>query len=209
MRFTRLQQIIACLIVFVLPSMLLMGETAAVMTPHGQVWLNAAAVSQTSALVPGDRVTTGAQSSAALSAKGATVLLNADSAVVLQKDSFQVDGNAVFNLGPGMVARVADLTIYSAVNGPSRFEVRQGGSSVQVADHTGSVLVQRNGKVTKLTAGQTMSFGPKDSAVTGGGGSSLSNGAIAGIVGGIAALSAIIAAISTRSNETAASPFAP
>ena len=211
MRFTRLQQIVACVVVILLPSMMLMAETAAVMTPNGEVWLNAAAVSQTSALVPGDRVTTGARSSAALSAKGATVLLNADSGIVLQKDSFQLTkGTAVLNLGPGMTAQVADMTIYSAASGPARFEVRQVGSSVTVSDHTGSVLVQRDGKVTKIATGQTMSFGPAPKpAPNGGGTSGWSNGMILGVAGGTAALAAIIAAITTRSNENAVSPFNP
>ncbi len=210
MRYARLQQIVACLVVLVLPSMLLMAETAAVMTPNGQVWLNAAAVSQTSAIVPGDRVTTGARSSAALSAKGATVLLNAESGVVLQKDSFQItSGTAVLNLTPGMKAQVGDVVVYAA-SGPSRFEVRHVGSTVQVTDHTGSVLVQRNGSVTKISAGQTMSFGPNPKPAGNGGGSSAwSNGMIMGVAGGTAALAAIIAAMSTRSNENAASPFTP
>jgi hypothetical protein len=154
---------LACLVMIVFTAGTLLAEPAAMLEPTGSVTVNHVSVARTSAVFSGDRVETGADSRALISANGANVLLASNSSMSLDRGSVSVDrGTAMLTVTPGMSSRAGNLTISAAKGERAMYEVHYGARTIDVTARTSAVNIAMNGKTLLLAAPASMSFARPD-----------------------------------------------
>jgi hypothetical protein len=155
-----LVRMLAMMMVVVLPSSMLMGEVrSAMLNATGEVTVNGVPVQQSTAIFPGDRLKTGQQALATLTAPGSAVMIPANTVFVLADNELDVAcGTAVVSTSQGMSARLANVAV-SPAGGSAKFEVRQGRRELDVFVREGTLatndgrLLQPGAMMTAAAAG--------------------------------------------------------
>jgi hypothetical protein len=151
-----LTQMLVWVMVSVLPAQMASGQTAfATLTSTGEVTVNGAPAGQSTAVFAGDRVQTGANGAATLSAQGSSIVLPGGSDVVIGANQISLGcGSVDVVTSSGMPVQVGDFTI-SPTSGTVRFGISHQNGRLLVTSRDGSLNVSHAGRVSTLTPGQT------------------------------------------------------
>lgn len=157
MHRSRLTRLFALFLAVTLPTTTLFADPAAGMLyVRGSVMLNGSKVEGSSAVFSGDKVQTGEESAFAFTSAGATVLVPANSSVVLQKNSVDlVCGTALVATSNGMGARINNLTVTPAEN-EAKFELAQTTAELRVTAREGGLKISDSRTEMMLEAGESM-----------------------------------------------------
>jgi hypothetical protein len=149
-------RIIALLMVVVLPSSIMMADEASgMLSVVGNVELNGIGVNQPTAVFPGDRVKTTANSVATLTMRGASVTVPEDSLVLLAKNEIDIPcGSAMVNTTKGVKARINNVVVAPAGDS-AKFDVVQDHDRMQIIAREG-VLAVNDGSPRTLQPGAVM-----------------------------------------------------
>lgn len=137
---------------------LLADVNSAMLRVAGDVHVNGARTTRSTAVFAGDRVQTGAESTATLSTTGSTLLLGPASNVLFQGNTVQVQaGSLAVSTSRGMSVQVGILSVKPAKDEMSRFEVRNEAGVLQVVAREGSLSVSNGTDMVLVEPGQTLS----------------------------------------------------
>src|SRR5437868_1591805 len=145
-----------CALMFFLSSFLFAGENVvAVLYPTGTAMINGSDALRTSALFAGDRVQTGNNSVAHITASGSSVLVQANSVLKFGDNSIDVDhGAVVVATSQRMSARAGEWAIVPAQTRPTKFAVTDAAGILVVAALEGTVTVSGKEDTKVLELGQ-------------------------------------------------------
>jgi hypothetical protein len=198
------------------PAAMMAAETnmnAATLYGSGAVEVNKSAVTRTSAVYAGDRVATGKDGMATLSAETMTIVLPGESAILYQGKRLEMQyGRVLVTARPGAEVRLGNLTV-SPAGDSANFRLQQNGAQLLLAALSGSLNVTDGITSAVLPAGQMMAHaamggddqepappGPKPMThhrgIPGWVVGTITAGAVGGVVGGLAAAGAFSGATS-------------
>lgn len=154
---SRMARFTAVLLVITFSTSALFADAAAGMLyARGSVMLNGTKVDASTAVFSGDKVQTGDDSAFAFTSSGATVLVPANSSVVLQKNNLElVCGTALVATTSSMSAKVGNLSITPAEK-EAKFELIQTTSELRVTAREGDLKIGDNRTEMTLAAGQSI-----------------------------------------------------
>lgn len=135
-------------------SVVLADSNSAMLQASGAVKINENAVSRSSAVFQGDRIATGKDSSASITATGTSILMAPNSLLTFAGKQVNLNaGSARFN-GPILVS--AGGMAISPASANARFEVRYEASQVHVTSLEGNLSVNDGKQTTLLESGKSM-----------------------------------------------------
>ncbi len=138
------------------PTPLLAQEAGAMLLANGQVTVNGKAVSNSASLFPGDKVQSGAESGATISAKGASANLAAHSAVTWQPQALQFEnGSMTLAAQAPWQLRIGAMTV-SLGGETSKVEVTQREDVTLIKLLQGSATLNEGGQTTPLKVNFTV-----------------------------------------------------
>jgi len=133
---------IATLLVVLLPASLLAVNPAAMAYTKGAVLLNGVPAPESSAVFSGDQVTTGKSSAANLVLNGSSVVVDPESTVLYEGNSFVLQGGgASVMTSKSMVARYGHLSVVPAAAVQTDYRVVQVQNNLVIAAELGAVKV--------------------------------------------------------------------
>ena len=144
---------------------LMAAETeSALLSSDGSVMVNGKKAPLSTAVFPGDQITTGKEGNATVVAKCATVVLPADSAITFGQRTIQMQqGRAVINAVPGTEVRIGNLSITPSLK-PAKFQLYQKGNDMGVSALEGDLNVSDGVDKLMLPAGEMMTHSAADRA---------------------------------------------
>jgi len=147
---------VCCLLAFLVPAQMLVGETASAMLyTTGAAWVNGSEVPKSAAVFSGDLLQTRSDSTASIQANGSSVMVMADSLGKFQGAAVEIDhGGVRVTTSRALEAHAGDVTIKPAGNSWTEFQVVDRDGQVQIAANKGDVTVQDDKGTTTLTQGQ-------------------------------------------------------
>ncbi|MCI0354677.1 MAG: hypothetical protein L0099_06525 [Acidobacteria bacterium] len=138
-------------------STVLADSNAAMLQTTGMVRVNDSAVNRSAAVFQGDRIATGKESSAAITAVGTSILVAPASALLYEgKWATITAGSAHFN---GLISVRAGAITISSDSATARFEVHYDGAQVRVTSLEGNLSVSDGKQVMLLESGKSMVSG--------------------------------------------------
>jgi hypothetical protein len=151
-----LYRVLACVMVLVFPASMMMADTAtAMLTSSGAVEVNGSRVQQSTSLFSGDKIRTPSDSAAVITARGLSILVPANSVLVMADKQVDVAcGAAQIQASNGMSARVGSVLLAPS-EGKAKFDIVQENGGFRVLAREG-VLSVSNSTVSALNPGQTM-----------------------------------------------------
>jgi len=154
---SRMTQVLAVVLAITFSTSALFADSAAGMLyARGSVMLNGNKVDTSSAVFFGDKVQTGEDSAVAFTSAGATVLVPANSSVVLEKNNVElVCGTALVATSSALGAKVGNLTIAPAAK-EAKFELTQTTAELRVTAREGDLKISDSRTEMTLAAGQSM-----------------------------------------------------
>jgi ferric-dicitrate binding protein FerR (iron transport regulator) len=140
----------------VFPSSLLAADTnAAMLYAKGTAWVNGGAVTESTAVFPGDLVQTKAGSMADLNASGSNVMIRPDSFVKFEGNGVAVDhGSVSIKTAKSLRTHTEDLTVSPTSNAWTEFEVANLDGKIKVMVLKGDVSVSDGSGTSTLSQGQ-------------------------------------------------------
>lgn len=132
------------------PAMLLAQEAGAMLYPTGQVTVNGHPAANSTALFPGDKVQTGPDSAASITANGGSAQIGADSSVIWQPQAiqFQAGSLTVVAQAPWQV-HIAAMTVSLGAEA-TKVEVTQREDVALIKLLSGSATLTEGGQTTAL-----------------------------------------------------------
>lgn len=154
---SRMTRLLAVVLALTFSTSALFADSAAGMLyARGSVMLNGSKVDSSTAVFSGDKVQTGDDSAFAFTSAGATILVPANSSVVLQNNSVElVCGTALVATSSSMGAKISNLTITPAEK-EAKFELTQSVSELRVTAREGDLKISDNRTEMTLAAGESM-----------------------------------------------------
>ncbi|MGH9509900.1 MAG: hypothetical protein ACRD2Q_08780 [Terriglobales bacterium] len=138
-------------------STVLADSNSAMLQANGAVKINDSAVNRSSAVFQGDRIATGKDSSAAITATGTTILLAPNSLLTFAGKQVSLNaGGAHFN-GPISVSAGGMTIVPASAN--ARFEVRYEAGELRITSVQGVLSVSDGKQTTLVEAGKSMASG--------------------------------------------------
>jgi hypothetical protein len=146
----------AWFLLLVFPATVMVAEgNAALLSGAGIVKVNDVQVAQSSTIYPGDKVWTGKDATAILTAKSAVMVLASDSVLLYEGRKLQVEqGRVLITTQPGTEVQFANLTI--TPQSPAKFQVEKSGSTAAVAALEGTLEVSDGAHQVILPGGKRM-----------------------------------------------------
>lgn len=136
--------------------------TLAMLHGSGVILVNGTPIPNTSALLPGDIVETGKESSATISRKGTLVQVRPDSRIVYRGDTIEVQSGSA-NIGTTAGVSGVVNTLRAVPDSTHvRFELSRLGDCIRLAVEEGSVTAAGPASGKKVTAGKSLSFGNQE-----------------------------------------------
>ena len=184
-------------------SVVLADSNSAMLQASGVVKINENSVTRSSAVFQGDRIATGKDSSASITATGASILMAPNSLLTFAGKQVNLSaGSARFN-GPISVS-AGGMTI-SPASANARFEVRYEAAQVHVTSLEGNLSVNDGKQTTLLESGKTMASAklpavPQSRNSIGGG---------AGLIIGLALAAGLAAGLAVALSDDEVSPETP
>ena len=154
-----LRKLISGCLIFLTPCALFAQETgAAVIYGTGSVFLNGAALSNSSAVTIGDVVQTRDNGVANINAPGATIVVESNTIVRFQSGGFALDrGNISVATGKGMSVFARDFKITPTSGDWTEFYVTRASGSIQIIARKNSVTVTCGSNSSTVREGQQIS----------------------------------------------------
>ena len=154
-----LRKLISGCLIFLTPCALFAQETgAAVIYGTGSVFLNGAALSNSSAVTIGDVVQTRDNGVANINALGATIVVESNTIVRFQSGGFALDrGNISVATGKGMSVFARDFKITPTSGDWTEFYVTRASGSIQIIARKNSVTVTCGSNSSIVREGQQIS----------------------------------------------------
>ncbi|MFI5110682.1 MAG: hypothetical protein ACHP78_17805 [Terriglobales bacterium] len=148
---------IATLLVVLLPASLLAVNPAAMAYTRGAVLLNGVPAPESSAVFSGDRVTTGKSSAANLVLNGSSVVVDPESTVLYEGNSFVLQGGgASVMTSKSMAARHGHVSVVPAAAVETDYRVVQVQNNLVVTAELGAVKVVDKEGETLVPQGKVM-----------------------------------------------------
>lgn len=148
---------IATLLVVLLPASLLAVNPAAMAYTAGAVLLNGVPVTGSSAVFSGDRVTTGKSSATSFVLDGSSVVVDPESTVLYEGNSFVLQGGgASVMTSKSMAARYGHVSVVPAAAVETGYRVAQVQNNLVIAAKLGAVRVIDEEGETLLPQGKVM-----------------------------------------------------
>lgn len=191
------------LTVVLLASMSLAETNPSAMMRARDASVNGSAVRGSAAVFSGDSIQTSASGAATLASNGSTVLLPANTKLVVGKNSVDLQsGTAMVNTTTGMNMRTLAYVISPANRGTAKFAVTNVNGRVVVAAEHGALMIANGSTKMLVPEGKSETLdnapqGPAPAAAAAGGG--LSKTALIAIGAAAAATGGIIAYVSSGS----------
>ena len=137
---------------------MLADVNAAMLQVAGDVQVNGARTNRSRAVFAGDRVQTGAESTATVSTTGSTLLLGPASDMLFEGSTVQMRaGSLAVSTSKSIAVQVGILSIKPAKAERTRFEIRHEAGVLQVVAREGSLSVSNGKDMVLLEAGQMLS----------------------------------------------------
>ena len=148
----------AWILVVALPASMLMADaTSAMLRASGSVSVNGSPIEQATAVFPGDRVQTGANSIATLTNEGSSVTIPGNSSLVFSKSFVNVlCGTAMVTTHRGMSVRVSNLLVQPARGEQARFQVTQKEGELQIIAREGTLAIDNGAATSSLAPGRML-----------------------------------------------------
>lgn len=148
----------AWVLVVVFPASMVMADaTSAMLRASGNVAVNGSPIEQATAVFPGDRVQTGANSIATLTNEGSSVTVPGNSSLVFSKSFVNVlCGTALVTTRRGMSVRVSNLLVQPARGAPARFQVTQNEGQLQIIAREGTLAIDNGATTSSLPPGRML-----------------------------------------------------
>ena len=148
---------IATLLVVLLPASLLAVNPAAMAYTKGAVLLNGVPAPESSAVFSGDQVTTGKSSAASLVLNGSSVVVDPESTVLYEGNSFVLQGGgASVMTSKSMAARHGHVSVVPAAAVETDYRVVQVQNNLVIAAELGTVKVIDKEGETLVPQGKVM-----------------------------------------------------
>jgi len=209
---------IATLLVVLLPASLLAVNPAAMAYTKGAVLLNGVPAPESSAVFSGDQVTTGKSSAANLVLNGSSVVVDPESTVLYEGNSFVLQGGgASVMTSKSMAARYGHVSVVPAAAVQTDYRVVQVQNNLVIAAELGAVKVIDKEGETLVPQGKVMTVAFDDQGNNGDNnhrkrraapppaqGTSTSNAVLIGVAA--AAGGAVIIYLTTRGGSSVVSP---
>lgn len=145
----------ALLLLVCFPTMMLAQPAQATVQGQGTVSVNGARISNSATIFGGDKIETGAGSTATISAQGTMVQLDPNSTAIFNDNKIDLGcGSTLVTTTSGAVVRVSGITVTPASQGATKFRVSQGNGQLKVTVEEGSAVVD-DGTKHMLAAGQS------------------------------------------------------
>jgi len=147
----------ALLLLVCFPTLMLAAPAQASVQAQGTVMVNGARVSNSSTIFAGDKVETGAGSTATISAQGTMVQMDPNTSAIFSDNKLDLGcGSALVTTTAGAMVRVAGITISPTGQGATKFRVSQSNGTLKVTVEQGSAVAD-DGAKHMLSAGQSFS----------------------------------------------------
>ena len=122
---------------------------------HGPALLNGSSIPRSSALFPGDRVQTDADSVANINATGSMILIQNNSLVQYEGNAIKLErGGVTVSTSKLLATHVGDVTVTPAASNWTEFEVRDENGKVRIMARKGDVTVSDDTGTTMLAQSQ-------------------------------------------------------
>jgi len=146
-------------LVFLVPSSLIAQETSGVLLHgNGEISVNGAQFKDSTALMAGDVVQTGATGFAYISSTGLSSTVESNSTVRIQAGGISLDGgNLSMATSKGTTVFARDFTIAPATPQWTEFYVTRSGGSIHVFARKGNVTVSCGGNTATVKNGEQVS----------------------------------------------------
>lgn len=152
------QCIVSLFLVVLFPASSMLAETgaAAMLYTSGAVMVNGTGAPRTAALFRGDAVQTKDGGAVTISLAGSTVLVPANSKVVLRSDGMELNAGVVeVNTTKGLAAHAEAFSIAPANSGNAKFQVARLSDAIMVTAERGAVTVTGGGNTVNVAEGGT------------------------------------------------------
>jgi hypothetical protein len=148
----------AWILIVVFPASMVMAyATAAMLRASGNVAVNGSPIEQATAIFPGDKVQTAANSIATLTNEGSSVTVPGNSSLVFSRSFVNVlCGTALVSTRRGMSVRVSNLLVQPARGAPARFQVTQNEGQLQIIAREGTLAIDNGATSSSLAPGRML-----------------------------------------------------
>jgi hypothetical protein len=148
----------AWILVVVFPASMVMADaTSAMLRASGSVAVNGSPIEQATAIFPGDRVQTWANSIATLTNEGSSVTVSGNSSLVFSKSFVNVlCGTALVSTRRGLSVRVSNLLVQPARGEQARFQVTQNEGQLQIIAREGTLAIDNGAATSSLQPGRML-----------------------------------------------------
>jgi len=149
----------AWVLVVALPASTVTADvTSAMLRVSGNVSVNGSPIDeQATAIFPGDRVQTGANSIATLTNEGSSVTVPGNSSLVFSKSFVNVlCGTALVTTRRGMSVRVSNLLVQPARGEEARFQVTQDEAQLRIIARQGTLAIDNGAATSSLQPGRML-----------------------------------------------------
>lgn len=146
----------ACALLLFFPLTMFALPAQGTVQAQGTVTVNGALVTNSTTVFAGDKIQTGANSTATISSQGTVVQLEPNTSAIFSDKALDLGcGSALVTTTSGTEVRVSGITITPAGQGTAKFRVSQSDGTLKVTAEQGSVVVD-DGTKHMLAAGQSL-----------------------------------------------------
>ena len=157
-RETTMVLAIVVLLIVLSPGLLMCQTDGAMLHAHGNVQVNGTNVGDSTSILAGDRLDTGASSAVSINRAGSSVVVNPNSSVKYEKSSVEIiSGSARVSTSKGMSAQVGPIAV-TPQGGTAKFDVLRLDNGVLVESHDGFVTLNGGGHTITVGPGSNASL---------------------------------------------------
>ena len=149
---------LAWVFVVLVPASVVMADaTSAMLNAAGNVTVNGSPIERATAIFPGDKVQTGANSIATLTSEGSSVTVPGNSSLVFSRSFVNVlCGTALVSTRRGMSVRVSNLLVQPVRGAQARFQITQNQGQLQIIAREGTLAIDNGAKTSSLPPGRML-----------------------------------------------------
>jgi hypothetical protein len=149
------RKLVCCLMLALTPATLLAGDQpAAMLYSKGTVLVNGNPLPDSSAIAEGDRVETGSDSAATITASGSNVIMQPGSVLKFGANTISLEqGNVSVATSTGLVTTAATASATPAANTWTEYEVTNMNGEIEILSRTGNLNVNCGKETATLSDG--------------------------------------------------------
>ena len=149
---------LAWVLVVLFPASIVMADaTSAMLNGAGNVTVNNSPIERATAIFPGDKVQTGANSIATLTSEGSSVTVPGNSSLVFSRSFLNVlCGTALVSTSRGLPVRVSNLLVQPVRGTHTRFQVTQNEGQLQIIAREGTLAIDNGATTSSLQPGRML-----------------------------------------------------